>query len=77
VTVTTSVGRSWVVIGVVGQQPIYEGILPPDSSQKEILLGPAQVQVGAGGTKVVVSSGRKTQTLTTPSAPFSYQITPS
>lgn len=76
VTVTTSVGRSWVVIGVVGQKPIYEGILPPNSSQKEILLGPAQVQVGAGGTKVVVSSGRKTQTLTPPSAPFSYQITP-
>jgi hypothetical protein len=76
VTVTTSVGRSWVQIGVVGQRPVFAGIVPPNSSQKEILLGTAQVQVGAGGTKVIISSGKKSQTLTPPSAPFSYQITP-
>jgi hypothetical protein len=76
ITVTTSVGRSWVSIGAVGQHPVFAGIVPPDSSQKEILLGQAQVQVGAGGTKVIISAGRKSQTLTPPSAPFSYQITP-
>jgi hypothetical protein len=76
VTVTTSVGRSWVVIGAVGQNPTFAGIVPAYSSQKEILLAPAQVQVGAGGTKVVISSGGRSQTLTPPSAPFSYQITP-
>ena len=76
VTVTTSVGRSWVVIGAVGQQPSFEGILPANSSQHEVLLGPAQVQVGAGGTKVIVTAGSHSQTLTPPSAPFSYQITP-
>jgi hypothetical protein len=76
VTVTTSVGRSWVEIGAVGQNPTFAGIVPADSSQKEILLAPAQVQVGAGGTKVVISSGGRSQTLTPPSAPFSYQITP-
>ena len=76
VTVTTSVGRSWVVIGEVGQQPSFEGIVPANSSQHEALAGPAQVQVGAGGTKVIVTAGRHSQTLTPPSAPFSYQITP-
>jgi hypothetical protein len=76
ITVTTSVGRSWVSIGAVGQHPIFAGIVPPNSSQREILLGPGQVQVGAGGTKVIVSSGRHSQILTPPSAPFSYQITP-
>jgi hypothetical protein len=76
VTVTTSVGRSWVVIGAADQQPAFAGIVPADSSQHETILGPAQVQVGAGGTTVTVTAGRHSQTLIPPSAPFSYQITP-
>ena len=76
VTVTAGPGRSWVSIGIVGQNPIYAGILQPNSSQQEIMLGPAQVSIGAGGTTLTVQSGHKKQTLTPPSAPFSYQITP-
>ncbi|HEY1446282.1 MAG TPA: hypothetical protein VGF51_15415 [Acidimicrobiales bacterium] len=76
VTVTAGPGRSWVSIGIVGQNPIFAGILQPNSSQNEILLGPAEVSIGAGGTTVTVQSGHKKQTLTPPSAPFSYQITP-
>lgn len=76
VTVTTGPAISWVSIGVVGQHPIYAGILQPNTSQHEILLGPAQVEIGAGGTKVIVSSGKHSQTLIPPSAPFSYKITP-
>ncbi|HWD53984.1 MAG TPA: hypothetical protein VG346_02625 [Acidimicrobiales bacterium] len=76
VTVTAGPGISWVSIGVVGQNPIYAGILQPNTSQHEILLGPAQVSIGAGGTKVTVTSGRHSQTLLPPSAPFTYQITP-
>ncbi len=76
VTVTTTTGRSWVSIGIVGQKPIFAGILAPASSQREILLGPSQVDVGAGGTKVVVTSGKRSVTLTPLSAPFSYQFTP-
>lgn len=76
VTVTAGPGRSWVSIGIVGQSPIFAGILQPNSSQHEILLGPAQVSIGAGGTKMTVTSGRKSQTLLPPSAPFTYQITP-
>jgi hypothetical protein len=72
VTVTTSTGRSWVSIGAAGQHPTFEGVLAPNSSQKEVLLGPSQVDVGAGGTKVVVTSGERTFTLTPASAPFSY-----
>ncbi len=76
ITVATSLGRSWVSIGIVGQHPIYEGILAPATSQREILLGPSQVNVGAGGTKVIVTSGHRSVTLTPQSAPFSYQFTP-
>jgi hypothetical protein len=76
VTVTTGPAISWVSIGVVGQHPIYAGIVQPNTSQREILLGAAQVEIGAGGTKMTVTSGRRSQTLTPPSAPFSYTITP-
>ena len=71
-TVTTSTGRSWVSIGAVGKKPIFAGVMNPNSSQKELLLGPSEVDVGAGGTKVIVTSGRQTFTLTPPAAPFSY-----
>ena len=74
VNVTTSTGRSWVSIGAAGQHPIFEGVLNPNSSQKELLLGPSQVDVGAGGTKVIVSSGKRNFTLPPVSAPFSYQF---
>ena len=40
VTVVTTTGRSWVTIGAAGQHPAYQGVLEPDSSQKELLLGP-------------------------------------
>ena len=74
VTVVTSTGRSWVSIGATGQHPAFAGILNPNSSQKELLLGPATVDVGAGGTKVIVTSNQRTQTLTPVSAPFSYSF---
>jgi hypothetical protein len=74
VTVTTTTGRSWVSIGAAGKLPSFEGILNPNSSQKKFLLGPSQVDVGAGGTKVTVTSGKRTSTLTPISAPFSYQF---
>jgi hypothetical protein len=74
VTVTTSTGRSWVSIGATGQRPAFAGILNPNSSQKELLLGPSTIDVGAGGTKVIVSSNQRTQTLTPVSAPFSYSF---
>lgn len=76
VTVTAGPGRSWVSIGIVGQTPMYQGILQPNSSQRELLLGAAQVSIGAGQTSMTVTSGHKSQTLTPPSAPFTYTITP-
>jgi hypothetical protein len=74
VTVTTSTGRSWVSIGAAGKHPSFASIVGPNSSQREVLLGPSTVDVGAGGTKVIVSSGRRTFTLTPLSAPFRYQF---
>jgi hypothetical protein len=76
VTVTAGPGRSWVSIGIVNQTPIFAGILEPNTSQREVLLGPAQVSIGAGATTMTVTSGHKSQTLTPPYAPFTYQITP-
>jgi hypothetical protein len=74
VTVSTTTGRSWVAIGITGHSPSYEGILAPASSQKEILIGSSTVNVGAGGTKLIVTSGHRSATLTPPSAPFTYQF---
>jgi hypothetical protein len=74
VTVTTSTGRSWVSIGAVGHQPSFASIVPSNSSHKEILLGPSAVDVGAGGTKVIVNSGQRTSTLIPASAPFTYHF---
>ena len=74
VTVTTTTGRSWVSIAAAGKSPSFEGVLNPNSSQKQFLLGPSQVDVGAGGTKVTVTSGTRTSTLTPISAPFSYEF---
>lgn len=76
VTVTTGPGRSWVSIGILGQTPLFQGILSPNTSQKELLLGPAQVSIGAGATSMTVTSGHKSQTVTPPSAPFTFTITP-
>lgn len=74
VTVTTTTGRSWVSIGAAGQKPAFAGILQPNSSKKQLVLGASQVDVGAGGTKVTITSGHRTTTLTPPSAPFTYQF---
>jgi hypothetical protein len=74
VTVTTSTGRSWVSIGAAGHTPTFAGIVAPNGSKKTTLLGPSTVDVGAGGTKVTVTSGHRTFTLTPDSAPFSYQF---
>ena len=76
VTVTTSTGRSWVSMGATGQRPAFEGIMAPASSQKAILLGSSEVDIGAGGTKLIVTSGKRSVTLVPPSAPFTYQFTP-
>ena len=74
VTVTTSTGRSWVSIGAAGHSPTFAGIVAPNDSQKAILLGPSTVDVGAGGTKVTVTSMDRTSTLTPASAPFTYKF---
>jgi hypothetical protein len=74
VTVATSTGPSWVSIGIAGQRPVFEGILAPGTSHHAVLLGPSAVDIGAGGTKLTITSGRRTATLTPPSAPFTYQL---
>jgi hypothetical protein len=76
VTISTSTGRSWISIGASGQHPSFAGILSPNSSHHAILLGPSEVEVGAGGTTVTVTAGRRSTTLTPPAAPFAYQFQP-
>jgi hypothetical protein len=76
-TITTSVGRAWVSVGSQGQTPIFASVLGPNSSQHFTMLGPTQVEIGAGGTSLTVTSNHKTQTLQPPSAPFTYTLTTS
>ena len=38
------------------------------------MLGPSTVDIGAGGTTVTVTVGKRSTTLTPPSAPFTYQF---
>jgi hypothetical protein len=76
VTIATTTGRSWVSVGIVGQKPIFEGIVAANSSQRVTLLGPAELNIGAGGTTVTVTSDRRSQSLHPPSAPFTYTFTP-
>jgi hypothetical protein len=76
-TITSGVGRAWVSVGQQGQRPLFAGILDPHSTQHFTMLGPTQVEIGAGGTSVTVSSNHRTQTLLPPSAPFTYTLTTS
>jgi hypothetical protein len=76
-TITSGVGRAWVSVGQQGQRPLFAGILDPHSTQHFTMLGPTQVEIGAGGTSVTVTSNHRTQTLLPPSAPFTYTLTTS
>jgi hypothetical protein len=76
-TITTGIGRAWVSVGSQGQSPIFAAVLQPHSSQHFTMLGPTQVEIGAGGTSLSVTSNHKIQTLQPPSAPFTYTLTTS
>ena len=75
-TVSTSTARSWVSISPAGQRPAFEGILNAAQSQHQVVFGPSTIEIGAGGTTVTVTSGKHSQILKPPAAPFSYTITP-
>jgi hypothetical protein len=76
ISVSTGAERSWVSISPAGHQPAFEGIMSPGQSQHQVMLGPSTIEIGAGGTTVTVTSGKHSQILRPPAAPFSYQITP-
>jgi hypothetical protein len=76
-TITSGGGRAWVSVGEQGQRPLFAGIMDPHSTQHFTMLGPTQVEIGAGGTSITVTSNRRTQTLLPPSAPFTYTLTTS
>jgi hypothetical protein len=76
-TITSGSGRAWVSVAAQGQRPLFAGILQPHTSQHFTMLGSAQVEIGAGGTSMTVTSNHRTQTLQPPSAPFSYTLTTS
>jgi hypothetical protein len=76
-TITTTTGRAWVSVGTQGQPPLFAGIINADSKQHFTILGSTQVEVGAGGTSVTVTSNKHSQTLFPPSAPFNYTLTTS
>ncbi len=73
-TIATGPGPSWVSVGLVGQHPVFAGVLSPNTSRRFALLGSSQVEVGAGGTRLTLASGPRTATLVPPAAPFTYQL---
>jgi hypothetical protein len=73
-TIATGPGESWVSVGLVGQHPVFAGVLTPDTSRRFALWGSSQVEVGAGGTTLTLASGHRTSTLVPPAAPFTYQL---
>ncbi len=73
-TIATGPGAAWVSVGLVGQHPVFAGIINPHTSRGFPLLGSSQVEVGAGGTTLTLMSGHRTATLVPPVAPFTYQL---
>ena len=75
VTVTTTSGPCWASIASVGHAPSFAGIIPASSSQSVSMLGPATVELGAGGSSVTLTApGHRSVTLTPPTAPFTYDF---
>jgi hypothetical protein len=73
-TIATGPGAAWVSVGLVGQSPVFAGIINPHTSRGFPVLGSSQVEVGAGGTTITLTSGHRTATLVPPVAPFTYQL---
>ena len=67
---------SWVRVGNTTGPPQFAGIVDPGTTERLDLGGPVQVQIGAGGTTITISSGRSSTTLSPPSAPYTYQLDP-
>lgn len=67
---------SWVRVGTTTGSPQFAGIVEPGAAERLTVGVPVQVQIGAGGTTVTVSSGHSSKTLTPPSAPYTYQLDP-
>jgi hypothetical protein len=74
VTVSTT-GRSWVEIGPPSGPAKIAQILQAGGTVSLRATGPLAVQIGAGGTSVVVSAGGHHRTLTPAHAPFTYNFT--
>jgi hypothetical protein len=67
---------SWVEVGQGGDAPDFVGLVQPGQAEHLSFSGPVDVDVGAGGTTVTVSSGRKAVVLAPPVAPFAYHLRP-
>jgi hypothetical protein len=67
---------SWVRVGTATGALLFAGVVEPGTTERLAVAGPVQVQIGAGGTTVTVSSGRSSSTLTPPLAPYTYQLNP-
>ena len=73
-TIATGPGPAWVSVGLIGQHPVFAGVLGPHTSKGFVILGSSSAEVGAGGTTLTLMAGQRTSTLVPPSAPFTYQL---
>jgi hypothetical protein len=72
--IATGPGSAWVSVALAGRKPEFAGIINPHTSKGFILLGSSQVEVGAGGTTITLTSGHRTAMLVPPVAPYTYQL---
>ena len=52
--------------GLIGQHPVFAGVLSPNTSKGFAILGSSSAEVGAGGTTLTLTAGQRTSTLVPP-----------
>jgi uncharacterized protein DUF4115 len=67
---------SWVEVTSTTGTPILATTVGRGTTAPITVEVPFTAQIGAGGTALLVSAGERTQTLTPPSAPFTFSVAP-
>jgi len=66
--------QSWVEVTGTKGPPLFAAIVGPGTTSPLNAGLPVTIQIGAGGTKVVVSSDHRTMDLVPPNAPYTYSV---
>lgn len=67
--------RCWVQV-VDGGRATYAAVMPAGHSRSFSVTGGSRVELGSAGGSVTVSTGGRSQRLTPPAAPYTFNFTP-